>query len=156
MKKETVLKGLLLALIFVTLVFIFGNSVLSGKQSSAISNFVMRLLGIRRKPSGGDSVHTVRKLGHFLEFLALGAELSLFFFLQIPKKQVRFLALACCGMFAPIADETIQIFNDRNPQIVDIWIDIAGFTLGSAILLAAAVMVLWLRGRRDLSKQRSI
>lgn len=116
--------------------FIWGNSCLSGEQSSAISDFVMRLLGFERQPAQ-NAVHGVRKLGHFMEFLALGGALYLFLSEISAHIFSKLTVLVCCGMFFPLIDETIQIFNDRNPLVQDIWIDISGYALGCLVALVS-------------------
>jgi len=67
-------KKLLTALLIITLMFIWGNSLLSreysGNESMRIVVFLERFFG-----EGNVSEHLVRKLAHFLEFSALGAEL---------------------------------------------------------------------------------
>lgn len=140
----------LTALLVVTLIFIWGNSCLTREQSTAVSDFVMRLLGIERGPRPDETVHGVRKMGHFLEFLALGAELALLILPRRAGRSEKTMLLCCCGMFAPILDETIQIFSGRSPEIVDVWIDIGGFALGCSIgLLLLLGYKIWDRKRRS-------
>lgn len=151
MKRRKVFRIVLAAIIFLTLAFIWVNSALTGKQSTAISNFVIRILGLGKGPNVQGSVHGVRKMGHFTEFLALGAELALYgrFFL----KKNRLLILSLCGVVAPFLDETIQMFNDRNPQIGDMWIDIAGFAIGAVLVWVVTLIIDAVRRSRRRARE---
>ncbi len=120
------------------LVFIWGNSVLPGSVSSMISGFVMKLLGWSM------TEYTVRKAGHFTEFLLLGAVLGLFFTVKGTKRKDKTLYLCLLALFVPLMDETIQLFSDdRGPQVTDIWIDIAGYACGCLPVLVVAAVIRW-------------
>ncbi len=135
-------RNLLIILLVATVLFIWGNSCLSRAQSTKISDFVMNLLHIERD-SAGTQVRPVRKAGHFTEFFALGGEFLLLFSLEKLSSRRRGLLLAFCGMFFPLVDETIQMFNDRSPEVRDVWIDIFGFSLGC--LVAFLLLLLFRR-----------
>lgn len=128
---------LCMVMIAINLCFIWGNSLLPGAVSGAISGFVrsilyslVELLGF---PSGGSagSGLLLRKIGHFTEFACLGGLLAWFFsMLSKPK----LLALGC-GFLAACADETIQRFvPDRGPSFFDVLLDTAGVAAGIALL----------------------
>lgn len=126
------------------LVFIWGNSLMPAKISSAISSFVTKLIG------GGAAETNVRKAGHFTEFFLLGAGFGAFFTLKGGKKKDKALYLCLLALFVPLMDETLQMFNDRGPQVKDIWIDIAGYTCGCllTLLLLSIVKYLAASGKR--------
>lgn len=146
-----------MALLLFTLLFIWGNSCLTREQSTAVSDFVMQLLGVDRGPNPDETVHGVRKMGHFLEFLALGTELTLFVLLRRSRCTEKALFLCCCGLFVPTVDETIQIFSGRNPAIVDIWIDVAGFALGCSVgLLLLLGCKIWIKKRQSHQQSKQI
>lgn len=135
---------LLTILIVLLLLFIWGNSVLPAAISSKISAFVTRLLG-------KDAVEShVRKVGHFTEFFVLGSSLGLYVTLQGTKGKDKATFLVFPALFVPLMDETIQMFNDRGPQVRDIWIDIAGYTCGCLLtLLVAAIIRLFLPRKKE-------
>lgn len=137
----SILLGVLIVLL---LLFIWGNSVLPAGISSKISGFVTRLLG-------KDAVEAhVRKAGHFTEFFVLGSSLGLYVTLQGRKGKDKATFLVFPALFVPLMDETIQMFNDRGPQVRDIWIDIAGYACGCLLmLLVVAIIRLFLRGRKN-------
>lgn len=95
---------------------------------------------------GNVTEHFVRKLAHFSEFFALGAELFWFFSLNTDGKEqpsfgIILLALSH-AVISALADETIQIFSGRGPAIPDVWLDTAGAAFGIVItylIISAAV-----------------
>ena len=124
-------------LIWGTLCFIWGNSLLPGSVSGAFSDAVKQLLAwllpgeIPGVTSGGG---LLRKLAHFSEFALLGAVLTWRFGM---KKRKKVLALVC-GFGAACMDETIQMFvPDRGPAIRDVTIDTCGVLTGMILLLLA-------------------
>lgn len=124
------------------LVFIWGNSLLPGEISGALSDFVRDALkavtelifGPRPvSPSGGGGL--LRKLAHFTEFTCLGLCLS-FLVRMLRTKPAEHMGLPLlCGFIAACIDETIQIFIPlRGPAIKDVGIDTAGVILGVVLI----------------------
>lgn len=121
-------------LLILNLCFIWGNSLLPGEISGALSDWVKDLLHaiLPGGASTGASGGLLRKIAHFTEFALLGAVLSWLF--GMLKKHP---ALALfCGAAAACVDETIQRFvPDRRPSLIDVGIDTCGVVVGIAILL---------------------
>lgn len=122
-------------LIVLNIAFIWGNSLLPGSVSGALSNWLRDVLAAILP--GGESDPTarrglLRKLAHFTEFACLGALFSwLFSMLQKP----RMLSLLC-GFLVASADETIQRFvPDRGPSFRDVLIDTSGVLAGMLLVL---------------------
>ena len=121
-------------LIVCNLAFIWGNSLLPGEVSGAISDWVKDLLAALfaqgpEKPSSGG---LLRKLAHFLEFTALGGLLCWRFAMAGKTWKGAFLT----GAAAACIDETIQRFvPDRGPSLRDVCIDSAGVLTGIALLI---------------------
>lgn len=114
------------------LAFIWGNSLLPGEISGAISDwvkeFLARLLG-GKPPHGGGGL--LRKIAHFTEFTALGLCLGWLFGMLRRGKVQPFL----WGVAAACVDETIQCFvPDRGPGIKDVLIDSGGVLTGIILL----------------------
>ena len=126
---------LCLGLIVCNLVFIWGNSLLPGSVSGAISDWVKDILSFifhlgNDGPEEGGGF--LRKLAHFTEFASLGLLLSWLFAML---KKTPGLPLLC-GFLAACLDETIQRFvPGRGPSIKDVCIDTAGALLGVVIFL---------------------
>ncbi len=125
-----------IVLIAVNVLFIWGNSLLPGSVSGAISGFVRDILAAFF-PGGGEDPQAghglLRKMAHFTEFACLGG--LLYWLFALLKKPV-WLALPC-GVLVAAMDETIQMFvPDRGPSIWDVAIDSSGVVLGMILLLA--------------------
>ena len=134
MKRTDSRLRLCLALLIVNILFIWGNSLLPGSVSGAISQWLRNVLsflfpGGNTDPDSGHGL--LRKIAHFTEFACLGALLAwLFGMLAKP------IALAIpWGFFVACADETIQRFvPDRGPAFKDVLIDTWGVLAGLGLL----------------------
>lgn len=125
------------ALLVVNLMVIWGNSLLPGDVSGAISDAVKAILlpivelffpGTGSSGGGG----LLRKLAHFTEFCALG--MCLTWLLSMLGKH-KALPLAF-GFLTACVDETIQAFvPGRNPSPIDVAIDTSGVITGMVLLL---------------------
>lgn len=125
---------LCVALLTCCLVFIWGNSLLPGDISGAISDYVKNTLaslfaqGEQQPESGG---FLLRKMAHFTEFTALGLCLCWLFGMLGKGTLQPFL----CGMAAACVDESIQILiPGRGPSVRDVCIDSGGVLLGVILL----------------------
>ena len=129
-------KRLWVALLCLCLAFIWGNSLLPGEISGAISDFVKELLLkilFFLPDTGFSGGGLLRKLAHFTEFACLGALLA---WLHVLLGRHPFRGLVW-GFLAACVDETIQRFvPDRGPSFFDVLIDTGGVTLGIVLLLA--------------------
>lgn len=137
-------------MLIVVLAVIWGHSCMppdmSGKESSWVMNIIRPVLGAL---IGEDNVTMllVRKLGHFTEYLILGAVLFINLMLRpdgpgidsetgIKREYSKKKVFGCAMLFAfpaAVIDETIQIFSGRGPAIADVWIDMAGAASGAGI-----------------------
>ena len=120
---------LCVALIAVNLAFIWGNSLLPGEVSGALSDWLASLLGGGQAPETGTGL--LRKLAHFSEFACLGFLLARLAQLK-GEKGHHLISLALLGgMTAACIDESIQLLTpDRGPSLVDVWIDTCGVVTG--------------------------
>ena len=134
--------ALCLSLLTANIIFIWGNSLLPGEISGAISDFVRDILqaildlifGAQPdKPSGGGGL--LRKLAHFTEFTCLGMCLCWLFGMLKEKAYQRHLFPLLAGFSVACIDETIQIFVPlRGPAVKDVGIDTAGVILGIVLI----------------------
>lgn len=126
--------ALCITLLILNLIFIWGNSLMPGEVSRAISMWVKNLLfssGPGNEPQLGHGL--LRKIAHFMEFGCLGAIFCwlLLMLRKAPWHSLIYSVLTAC------ADEGIQYFvPDRGPGIRDVIIDITGAMLGMLLLLA--------------------
>ena len=127
-----------LLLLILNLSFIWGNSLLPGEISGALSDWVKGILDALfgagpEKPSVGGGL--LRKLAHFTEFTCLGLLLSWLVRMLLEKKWQHLLVPLFAGIAAAAMDETIQLFvPDRGPAIKDVGIDTLGIVLGIVII----------------------
>ena len=138
-KKRRVLSTMLICLCIATVAFIWGNSMLGSKASSNVSNSVLGALDpiIRRFGIVSKDDLWLRKLAHFTEFAALGAELL---FLAAVRRRLGLQAASNCAftaLLAALTDETIQLISGRNSQVLDVLLDFSGALTG--ILIARLI-----------------
>ena len=140
MKNRTRLCG---TLILLNLVFIWGNSLLPGELSGALSNWLGSLLGlVGSDPGGGTGL--LRKLAHFSEFASLGFLLCWLASLKGERGFHLFALALLGGLLTACIDESIQILTpDRGSSLVDVWIDTSG------VVLAALFGVYYFDSRRN-------
>lgn len=128
--------------------FIFCRSlqpaVKSDSESQRVLDLLMRLLPFEL------SMRFVRKLAHFTEFAILGVLAGLLFGGKCRRFSAGLLFTVMTGAATALCDETIQLFVEgRTGQIQDVWIDIAGASLGAVLALAGRAVV-YSRKRRGL------
>lgn len=142
-------RRLLPALMIATLIFIWGNSLMPASASSAFSNWVRSVIAWFFGGGGSEGAAIgegpLRKIAHMTEFAALGAEALLW---QRHRVRQALPAVFLGGVTVAVIDETLQLFSEgRASQVVDVWIDTAGFACGVAVVL----LILRWRKKKDES-----
>lgn len=131
---------LLLSLLIVQMIFIFIMSSFSPDSSNAQSGSIVQVLSeILPNANTNDLVFFVRKTAHFSEYALLG----IFFYLYLSQKKPSRLYLSSSLPFSILAsflyactDELHQLFvPGRSAQILDIFIDTFGATVGILLTL---------------------
>lgn len=152
-------KRTLTILIVLALVFIWGNSLVSGELSGKISDGIMAAMNTAAEKLGfgsdaftymmdedGDGVaeqptsHIIRKAAHVTEYAVFTA--LVFLRLESTGKK-RFFTAWGLGALTGAIDETLQIFSHRGSQVQDVLIDSAGALLGLSIIL----LYIWKKNR---------
>lgn len=147
-RRKTALCCLLICL---NLLFIWGNSLLPGETSGAISGGIMEWLRsvLGEIVTWGELL--LRKLGHFTEFACLGVLLAWLFQILEQKGIHQFTMPLLCGMLAACTDETIQVFvPDRGPSVIDVWIDTAGVCTGMILLLMGHALLMMKKRKNNM------
>ena len=124
-------KFLWVLVIVLTLAFVFGQSFMDKSASSKESRIVReKIVQPVYEAITGKTItdSEIRNAAHIIEFTVLGLELALLF--KGKKRLLR--SISYCGMIA-LLDESVQLLNDRAPQVTDIWSDILGGTIGALI-----------------------
>ncbi|MDO5401303.1 MAG: VanZ family protein [Eubacteriales bacterium] len=139
MRRTNKRMALCITLLTLNLAFIWGNSLMPGTVSEAISSWVKSLLALVLPMGGpgGSGGFWVRKLAHLTEFTALGLCLGWLFAMLNKGKWTPLL----WGVAAACVDETIQCFvPGRGPGVRDVCIDAAGVLTGVLVLRLACVL----------------
>lgn len=132
--------------IFLILIFIFGNSMISGDTSSEESGFFSNIfiniffhnydkLSITRQLEiSSFSNHIVRKAAHVTEYLTLGIFVLLLLKETLKKKYI-YILMPVAVYIVALIDEFIQTFTPaRGPSIKDTFIDLSGALIFSIIM----------------------
>lgn len=153
MKHERTKTAVWWAVIALTVLFIWGQSLLgqelSRLQSESVQGFLGGLLG-------GWVYDTflyrnIRKVAHFAEYALLGTELM---GCRLSVRSARRPARWLLGVFGPavaVCDELLQFVSARAPRVTDVLLDSAGYAFGAAAVFGIA----WLlrRCRRQKSAE---
>ena len=125
--------------------FIFSNSMAVAQVSSASSGRVLQLMQAALRRLGHPALaqrltmHFVRKLAHFCEYLLEGFLLMLCMrvYSRHPLRHITVPMLG--GVLTALTDETIQLYSPgRSSQVTDVWLDSVGVLAG---ILAALVLI---------------
>ena len=127
-------KRILDILILLNLALIWGNSMLTGLSSEAVSGGVLAFLGRFLPVLLTEAGHTLlRKAAHFSEFALLGLLYCGRHRLVKGEAPVHLMGF---GLAVACIDETIQIFTPgRASSLIDVWIDASGFALGLLLIV---------------------
>ena len=127
-------KRILSILILLNLALIWGNSMLTGISSEAVSGGILALLGRFLPVLLTEAGHTLlRKAAHFSEFALLGLLYCGRHRLVKGEAPVHLMGF---GLAVACIDETIQIFTPgRASSLIDVWIDASGFALGLLLIV---------------------
>ena len=125
--------------------FIFSNSMAVAQVSSASSGRVLQLMQAALRRLGHPALaqrltmHFVRKLAHFCEYLLEGFLLMLCMrvYSRHPLRHITVPMLG--GVLTALTDETIQLYSPgRSSQVTDVWLASVGVLAG---ILAALVLM---------------
>ncbi len=131
--KRSVKKYIFIAVIGITILFVWSNSFKVGDASIDDSNGIKALIlsffssfGINLE--GTFFIEFIRKIGHFAEYFILGTELMIFRINYLKKDKNSFVNLLFIGVTTAFLDESIQLIPmlDRSSEVIDVWIDVGG------------------------------
>ena len=136
--------------------FIFSNSMAVAQVSSASSGRVLTLLQGALRRLGHPALarrltmHFVRKLAHFCEYLLEGFLLMLCMrvYSRHPLRHITVPMLG--GVLTALTDETIQLYSPgRSSQVTDVWLDSVGVLAGILAVLVLMALCRLLFHHRD-------
>ena len=136
--------------------FIFSNSMAVAQVSSASSGRVLQLMQAALRRLGHPALaqrltmHFVRKLAHFCEYLLEGFLLMLCMrvYSRHPLRHITVPMLG--GVLTALTDETIQLYSPgRSSQVTDVWLDSVGVLAGILAVLVLMALCRLLFHHRD-------
>lgn len=148
-------KAWCLILLAADLAFIWGNSLLPGELSQALSRWAGELLCmiLPWQEELGQGTGLLRKVAHFCEFACLGVLLSWLFAMERPLPRGFAAPAAGLGVLAACVDETLQLLSPgRNSSLWDVCLDSAGVAAGIGLLAAALALRQSRRRRKSMGK----
>lgn len=147
---------ILLALIAATLLFIWGNSLQSPEESRKLSDAAERFtrpvilaLPVESWHTDGMIRYITRKLGHFIEYFLLGAQLRCLALVLAPALSLRALWLFVPAAAAAGIDEALQLTSGRGAALSDVALDAIGAAAGWLLVLALYAAFSGRRRRAD-------
>lgn len=149
--------------ILLTLIMIFGFSLQDVEKSNVSSGTVTEIIEEKVTPikeaveenkiTRNQLEAFIRSLAHASEFALLGAEM-MFLLLLLPLRPLKFTAympfFAC--LMLGVADECLQMTNDRSSEVIDVVKDFAGSIVGGALVLLIYMLVTYIKKKKDLTK----
>ena len=141
------------------LCFIFSNSLDNAEKSSHKSGVVTKVVqDVVSAVSPGSTVseHTIRKLGHFTEFMGLGLLLMLCVRIYT-KRYLQNIFLPLFGsLAAAVADEMIQLTSaGRSSEVKDVVIDFSGAVVGILICVLCVIVYNHVRYKKEMRAARN-
>ena len=140
-------KTILLITLLLNLAFIFVHASfppsVSGAEIDAVGGII--------SPNGGFGAFLQRNVGniaHFCEYGLLGFQIAIGIFLWSAQKVKTAAVSVCLAAAVAFFDETVQIFSGRHSSILDMWIDVFGFSFVLTVLLSALVAIKVVKKKR--------
>ena len=147
-------KMILLITLLLNFAFIFVHASfppsVSGAEIDAVGGAVSEILP-ESTSFGAFLQRNISNIAHFCEYGALGVQIMIAVMLWAEKK-VRVAAISpLFALAVAFLDESVQILSGRHSSILDIWMDIIGFTV--CMLLTLGIFCVT-RIIKNKSKQR--
>lgn len=161
--KQKAAKAVCLVLAILTTAFIFYNSARPVADSSAAANNVAEQIvsvlpdaeTVTESPrTMREFAMQVRKAAHAVEFFALGAELSVLFYLLHKRLHIQTLWNTLSAALAiAVTDESIQILSGRGPRVQDVLLDFCGALAATALCWMLFGIIYAVRRRKKKEKE---
>lgn len=157
--KRTVIKGILIILLFILFITIFCFSNQNGEDSSVISRGITRKVAekISHLQELGDVERElailkieviIRKLAHFSLYMAMGIILMALVIPDKVRERNKVLCSLWVGVMYAITDELHQIFVPmRTAKITDVLIDTCGVITGIVFVMLCTKIIRKIKNR---------
>ena len=145
---------IIIALIVLTIAYIWLNSVKTQEQSAATSEPVYEeFQEVVDYVAGEGTIEIthdgVRKFAHFLEFAALGVEFCALYIVLKRQSFGGFAEMLPFGLYVAVIDEGIQTLSDRGPEVRDIFIDYSGYLAATLVFFIVFVIRRAVKRRKE-------
>lgn len=150
--KKKLLWVTLVALIIMSMAFIFSQSTLSTEEVSQESNAAGEIVEDILPPDNpvtDEVTNNMDKVGHFGEFFILGIFTAFFVGIFSVKKISAVCASLVFVELVALFDETLQIFTGRFADVIDMWFDVFGFAAASVIVYMFLLAVKCIKGIKE-------
>lgn len=157
--KMKVARAACLIAVLLTVAFIFYNSAQpvpdSIEASANVAEQIAAVVPVQDTAENGTNfVQLVRKAAHAVEFFALGAELSVLFYLLHKRLHIQTLwNTISAALGIAVADEAIQILSGRGPRVQDVLLDLCGALAATALCWMLFGVLYAVRRRKDKEKR---
>ncbi len=149
MKHERTKTAIWWGMILLTVLFIWGQSLLgrelSKMQSESAQEFLGNLFGERVYDTF--FYQNIRKVAHFTEYALFGMEWMGYRLTVRGKSRPPRWLLYIVGPAVAVCDELLQFVSARAPLLTDVLIDCGGYAVGAAVIWG--LVWLWRRLRKD-------
>lgn len=151
-----------IAAILITLFFIFSFSLQDVESSTDTSRTVTDVIEEKIPPiknaieenrlTKGRLESILRSIAHATEFAILGMEMMILLLLLPlrPLKLTAYLPFFVCLLLG-VADECLQMLNDRSSEVIDIVKDFAGAAFGGLLVLLVYAIICRLEAKKALT-----
>jgi VanZ family protein len=133
-----------------TLGFIFVQSSfppsVSGAQIDAVGNTVGGIFS-SDGAFGAFLQNNISNIAHFLEYGALGLQISVAVFLWFDNKLKFSLLSIASALGIAFLDESVQILSGRHASVADMWIDLLGFSV--FYILTFSILIVFNKRKRQ-------
>ena len=118
----------------------------SGAQIDAVGNTVGGIFS-SDGAFGAFLQNNISNIAHFLEYGALGLQISVAVFLWFDKKLKFSLLSIASALGIAFLDESVQILSGRHASIADMWIDLLGFSV--FYILTFSILIVFNKRKRQ-------
>ena len=142
-------KKISLVLLFVVILFIWGNSLQSADRSGERSVRVTEIVNDVLRTGNPVTEHIIRKQAHFAEFALEGICVVLVLWTHDRLRRANCGNVLLMGVLTALIDESIQAgVAGRWSSVADVWLDVAGFVTGACVLTVFVLVVRRIKQRR--------
>ena len=118
----------------------------SGAQIDAVGNTVGGIFS-SDGAFGAFLQNNISNIAHFLEYGALGLQISVAVFLWFDKKLKFSLLSIASALGIAFLDESVQILSGRHASVADMWIDLLGFSV--FYILTFSILIVFNKRKRQ-------